>query len=231
MWVLSACHLKIMSTVLGSIVCAGDYLDFSIRAIIFAFEVLTVIIFHYIHLHLISTRSHLTSILLERTILLTRISGLNNYIRTRLPPWDFLITLFRSFRAYNYFSRVRDKSNIDTLNATFSPLALRLIIDILESLCGESLAQLLTTFHWSRSRIIDYMWTVYNGRMLNHAFARKNHRYSEAYLAETIHLMEIARAQESLILINSSKAMMYHLLTALAIFIDIFIIKNVVRVK
>jgi len=42
--------------------------------------------------------------------------------------------------------------------------------------------------------------------------------------------MEIARAQESLILINSSKAM-YHLLTALAIFIDIFIIKNVMRVK
>jgi len=67
--------------------------------------------------------------------------------------------------------------------------------------------------------------------MLNHAFARKNRRYSEAYLAETIHLMEIARAQESLILINSSKAMMYYLLIALAIFIDIFIIKNVVRVK
>ena len=37
-----------MSTVLGSIVCAGDYLDFSLGDIIvFAFEVLTTIIFHY----------------------------------------------------------------------------------------------------------------------------------------------------------------------------------------
>jgi len=38
--------------------------------------------------------------------------------------------------------------------------------------------------------------------MLNHAFARKNHRYSEAYLAETIHLMEIARAQRRIINLN-----------------------------
>lgn len=74
---------------------------------------------------------------------------------------------------------------------------------------------------------MDY--TAYNGRVLNHAFARKSRRYSGAYLAETIHLAEAAYTDESLILINSSKATTYHLFAMLAILIGVFIIKNVVK--
>lgn len=45
----------------------------------------------------------------------------------------------------------------------------------------------------------------YNERVLNHVLTRKSHRYSEVYLSETIHPVVVARASESLILIDSSK--------------------------
>lgn len=118
--------------------------------------VLIAIIFHY-EAYINALLAHnlvINHFSRKKKILLTRISGLNNYTRVRLSPgrpWDFSITLFRSFHAYNYFSQVRGKFNIGTLNATFSPLTLRLIIDILELLCGESLAQLSITSQWSRS--------------------------------------------------------------------------------
>lgn len=68
-----------MSTVLGSIVCAGNYLDFSPSdMIIFASHVPTAIIFRYMQ-YINTLLAHvwlLTNVLLEKIVLLTRISGL-----------------------------------------------------------------------------------------------------------------------------------------------------------